>query len=382
MKKRELLTITRLIELCEEEIEDPRREGYNQQHKLVDILVIVLLAAISGCDDWLGVEDYGIAKEKWLRTFLELPNGMPSDDTYRRVFERIDPKQLERVYREWVMPYIGGCCGKQIAIDGKTICAASNAQENRRKSKIHIVSAWVREDGISLGQVRISEKSNEIRAIPELLDSLDIYGSTVTIDAMGCQTAIAEKIIAGKANYVLAVKNNQPTLYEEIKEYFDWAKTDSIERKSIDTYTSCSSEHDRIVRRSIAVTNEVQWYESKKDWKNLTSFICVTRHTERDGTVSEETQYYISSAGWSALRFAELIQGHWSIENSLHWSLDVVFHEDSSQIRKDHSPENLSIVRKIAKAMLQHEPSKLSIPRKMRRAAMIDEFAASVIGLK
>ena len=140
MKKRELLTITRLIELCEEEIEDPRREGYNQQHKLVDILVIVLLAAISGCDDWLGVEDYGIAKEKWLRTFLELPNGMPSDDTYRRVFERIDPKQLERVYREWVMPYIGGCCGKQIAIDGKTICAASNAQENRHKSKIHILS--------------------------------------------------------------------------------------------------------------------------------------------------------------------------------------------------------------------------------------------------
>lgn len=382
MKKRELLSIERLIELCEEEIEDPRREGYNQQHKLVDIFVIVLLALISGSDDWLGIEDYGIAKEKWLRTFLELPNGIPSDDTYRRVFERIAPTQLERVYREWVMPYIGGCCGKQIAVDGKTICAASNAKTNVGKSKIHIVSAWVREDGISLGQVRTGEKSNEITAIPELLDSLDIYGSTVTIDAIGCQTTIAEKIIEKQANYVLAVKNNQPTLREEMAEYFEWAVNDPIEKKNIDTYSSSDGEHDRIVTRTVEVTKEIGWYESKKNWKHLSSFIRITRRSERNGVTSKEIEYFISSAAWSAQRFAELIRGHWSIENALHWSLDVVFHEDDVQIRTDHSPENLSVVRKIAKAMLQHEPSKLSIPRKQRRAAMIDDYAASVIGLK
>lgn len=382
MKKRELLSIERLIELCEEEIEDPRREGYNQQHKLVDIFVIVLLALISGSEDWLGIEDYGVAKEKWLRTFLELPNGIPSDDTYRRVFERIDPAQLERVYREWVMPYIGGCCGKQIAVDGKTICAASNAGVNIGKSKIHIVSAWVREDGISLGQVRTGEKSNEITAIPELLDSLDIYGSTVTIDAIGCQTAIAEKITEKQANYVLAVKNNQPTLLEEMKEYFEWAASDPIEKNNLDIYSLCDGEHDRIVSRTVEVTKEIGWYESKKNWKQLSSFIRVTRRSERNGVTSKEIEYFISSAAWSAQRFAELIRGHWSIENVLHWSLDVVFHEDDVQIHTDHSPENLSIVRKMAKAMLQHEPSKLSIPRKMRRAAMIDEYAASVIGLK
>lgn len=382
MKKRELLSIERLIELCEEEIEDPRREGYNQQHKLVDIFVIVLLALISGSEDWLGIEDYGVAKEKWLRTFLELPNGIPSDDTYRRVFERIDPAQLERVYREWVMPYIGGCCGKQIAVDGKTICAASNAEANKGKNKIHIVSAWVREDGISLGQVRTGEKSNEITAIPELLDSLDIYGSTVTIDAIGCQTAIAEKITEKQANYVLAVKNNQPTLLEEMKEYFEWAASDPIEKNNLDIYSSCDGEHDRIVSRTVEVTKEIGWYESKKNWKQLSSFIRVTRRSERNGVTSKEIEYFISSAAWSAQRFAELIRGHWSIENVLHWSLDVVFHEDDVQIRTDHSPENLSVVRKMAKAMLQHEPSKLSIPRKMRRAAMIDEYAASVIGLK
>lgn len=382
MKKRELLSIERLIELCEEEIEDPRREGYNQQHKLVDIFVIVLLGLISGSDDWLGIEDYGVAKEKWLRTFLELPNGIPSDDTYRRVFERIAPAQLERVYREWVMPYIGGCCGKQIAVDGKTICAASNAESTKGKNKIHIVSAWVREDGISLGQVRTGEKSNEITAIPELLESLDIYGSTVTVDAIGCQTAIAEKITEKQANYVLAVKNNQPTLREEMKEYFEWAINDPIEKKNIDTYSSCDGEHGRIVTRTVEVTKEIGWYESKKNWKQLSSFIRITRRSERNGVTSKETEYFISSAAWSAQRFAALIRGHWSIENALHWSLDVVFHEDDVQISTDHSPENLSIVRKIAKAMLQHEPSKLSIPRKQRRAAMIDDYAASVIGLK
>lgn len=337
---------------------------------------------ISGIDDWLGVEDYGIAKEKWLRTFLELSNGIPSDDTYRRVFERIEPAQLERVYREWVMPYIGGCCGKQIAVDGKTICAASNAESACGKSKIHIVSAWVREDGISLGQVRTGEKSNEITAIPELLDALDIYGSTVTIDAMGCQTAIAEKIIEKQANYVLTVKSNQPTLLSEMQEYFEWAVNDSIEKKNIDVYRECDGEHDRIVTRTVEVTKDIGWYESKKSWKQLSSFIRITRQSERHGVTSKETEYFISSTAWSAQRFAELIRGHWSIENALHWSLDVVFHEDDVQIRTDHSPENLSVVRKMAKAMLQHEPSKLSIPRKQRRAALIDEYAASVIGLK
>ncbi len=218
MKRKEKLTIEELIRIIDEEIDEPRQEGGNMQHKLVDILVIVLVGIVCGCEQWIEIEDFAHNKESWLREFLELPNGIPSDDTYRRVMERIKPKQLEAAYRKWVLPYVGSCIGKHVAVDGKTVCGASRGGQ---ESKLHIVSAWVREDGVTLGQLRTQEKSNEITAIPELLESLDIRGASVTIDAMGCQTEIARKIVDLQANYVLAVKRNQPNLYDAMDEYFN-----------------------------------------------------------------------------------------------------------------------------------------------------------------
>ena len=200
MKKVKELSLDRLVELIEDNIPDPRRPGGNIRHKLVDLFVIILLGIICGCETWIDIEDYAEAKEEWLKTFLELPGGIPSNDTYRRLMERIRPEILEKV-RQWVLPYVGGCIGKHIAVDGKTICAASNNRLNHEETgegKLHIISAWVREDGISLGQIKTDEKSNEITAIPKMLDTLDIKGATVTIDAMGCQVAKQRRSLAAK----------------------------------------------------------------------------------------------------------------------------------------------------------------------------------------
>ena len=221
MNEKQYLSIERLLELSEEKLEEPRRTSGNYRHKLVDVFVISLLGIMTGLEDWIAIEDYANAKQEWLKTFLELPNGAPSNDTYRRVFERLKPDQIESVYREWVMPYIGGCAGKQVAIDGKTICGASAAREKNEKEaegKLHMISAWICEDRISIAQVKTNEKSNEITKIPELLSTLDVRGSVVTIDAMGTQTAIAKKIVEEEADYVLGLKQNQPTLYRDVKE--------------------------------------------------------------------------------------------------------------------------------------------------------------------
>ena len=268
-RRREELRIDRLIEIIEDTIPDPRRPGGNLRHSLVEILVIILLGVMSGAETWIDIEDYGKQKEEWLRTFLELPNGIPSNDTYRRLMERISTKRVENVYRAWVLPYVGGCIGKHIAVDGKTMCGASNnrkAQGDETLGKIHMISAWVREDGISLGQIKTEEKSNEIKAIPQLLKELDIKGSIVTIDAMGCQVEIAETIINLEANYILALKGNQPDFYESVTEYFKWAREEEIEKKSLMSYTYQQGEHGRITQRTVEVTNETEWLETNREW--------------------------------------------------------------------------------------------------------------------
>lgn len=383
MKRREELSLDRLIELIEDIIPDPRRPGGNIRHKLSDLLVIILLGVICGCETWIDIEDYAHAKFDWLKTFLELPGGVPSNDTYRRLMERIRPKMLETVYRSWILPYVGKCIGKHVAIDGKTICTSSNlrkANDNDEEGKLHIISAWVREDGLSLGQIKTEEKSNEITAIPKLLESLDIKGAVITIDAMGCQTAIAEKIIEEEAIYLLAVKLNQQSLYEAIDEYFKWARTDPVEKNRMSVYRYSDHAHGRSIHRTVEVCNDVAWIETNSEWKNLASIICVTRTGVRDGKETKETAYYISCREWEAKEVAPCIQGHWSIENNLHWSLDVQFHEDGNQIYRGHAQENLSVVRKIAQLMLRSENSlKLSVGRKSRRAAMLNDYAELVL---
>ena len=385
MEKIKVLSLERLIELFED-LPDPRRPGGNIRHKLVDLLVIILLGVICGCETWIEIEDYAHAKYEWLKTFLELPGGVPSNDTYRRLMTRILPQKLEDAYRRWVLPYVGGCIGKQIAIDGKTICAASSYRLNNEETpegKLHIISAWVREDGVSLGQIKTDEKSNEITAIPKMLDTMDIMGAVVTIDAMGCQVDIAEKIVDLKANYLLALKKNQPGLYESVDEYFNWARTEPIEKKQLKEYRYEEHEHGRHIYRRVEVCNDVSWIETVREWKQLSAIICVTRKGEREGRQTEETAYYISSREWEADEAAKYIQGHWTIENNLHWSLDTAFKEDESQIFMGHSQENLSVIRKIAQKLLKAETTfkGVSIRRKAKRVALLNDYAEKVLML-
>lgn len=385
MEKVKVLSLDRIMELFEE-IPDPRRPGGNIQHKLVDLLVIILLGVICGCETWIEIEDYAHAKYEWLKTILELPGGVPSNDTYRRLMTRMLPQKLEEAYRQWVLPYVGGCIGKHIAIDGKTICTASNyrlSNEETPEGKLHIISAWVREDGISLGQIKTDEKSNEITAIPKMLDTLDVKGAVVTIDAMGCQVDIAEKIIDREANYLLALKKNQLNLYESVEEYFKWARTEPIEKKQLKEYSYEEHEHGRHVYRTVEVCNDVSWIETVREWKRLSSIVCVTRKGEREGRQTEETAYYISSREWEADEVAKRIQGHWTIENNLHWSLDAAFNEDSSKIHLGYSAENLSVIRKIAQKLLKAETTFKggSIRRKARRAALLNDYAEKVLML-
>ena len=385
LEKVKVLSLDRIMELFEE-IPDPRRPGGNIQHKLVDLLVIILLGVICGCETWIEIEDYAHAKYEWLKTILELPGGVPSNDTYRRLMTRMLPQRLEEAYRQWVLPYVGGCIGKHIAIDGKTICTASNyrlSNEETPEGKLHIISAWVREDGISLGQIKTDEKSNEITAIPKMLDTLDVKGAVVTIDAMGCQVDIAEKIIDREANYLLALKKNQLNLYESVVEYFKWARTEPIEKKQLKEYSYEEHEHGRHVYRTVEVCNDVSWIETVREWKRLSSIVCVTRKGEREGRQTEETAYYISSREWEADEVAKHIQGHWTIENNLHWSLDAAFNEDSSKIHLGYSAENLSVIRKIAQKLLKAETTFKggSIHRKARRAALLNDYAEKVLML-
>ena len=385
MEKVKVLSLDRIMELFEE-IPDPRRPGGNIQHKLVDLLVIILLGVICGCETWIEIEDYAHAKYEWLKTILELPGGVPSNDTYRRLMTRMLPQKLEEAYRQWVLPYVGGCIGKHIAIDGKTICTASNyrlSNEETPEGKLHIISAWVREDGISLGQIKTDEKSNEITAIPKMLDTLDVKGTVVTIDAMGCQVDIAEKIIDREANYLLALKKNQLNLYESVEEYFKWARTEPIEKKQLKEYSYEEHEHGRHVYRTVEVCNDVSWIETVREWKRLSSIVCVTRKGEREGRQTEETAYYISSREWEADEVAKHIQGHWTIENNLHWSLDAAFNEDSSKIHLGYSAENLSVIRKIAQKLLKAETTFKggSIRRKARRVALLNDYAEKVLML-
>lgn len=385
MEKVKVLSLDRIMELFEE-IPDPRRPGGNIQHKLVDLLVIILLGVICGCETWIEIEDYAHAKYEWLKTILELPGGVPSNDTYRRLMTRMLPQRLEEAYRQWVLPYVGGCIGKHIAIDGKTICTASNyrlSNEETPEGKLHIISAWVREDGISLGQIKTDEKSNEITAIPKMLDTLDVKGAVVTIDAMSCQVDIAEKIIDREANYLLALKKNQLNLYESVEEYFKWARTEPIEKKQLKEYSYEEHEHGRHVYRTVEVCNDVSWIETVREWKRLSSIVCVTRKGEREGRQTEETAYYISSREWEADEVAKHIQGHWTIENNLHWSLDAAFNEDSSKIHLGYSAENLSVIRKIAQKLLKAETTFKggSIRRKARRVALLNDYAEKVLML-
>ena len=361
-----------------DEVEDPRVER-TKLHRLPDILVITLCAVICGADSWTEIELFGKAKFDWLRTFLELPNGVPSHDTFGRVFCRLDPEQFEQCFLTWMQALAQASGGRLIAIDGKTLRRSFDKANN--KAAIHMVSAWSETNRIVLGQLATDAKSNEITAIPRLLEMLDITDSVVTIDAMGCQKAIARQIVEQEGHYVLQVKGNQETLHDLVKETFDELTSGTMSGVPCSYYEEANGGHGRVETRRIWTTEWTDWYPKRSDWAGLRSFVCVESQRTVDGQSSTDRRYYISDLGGvEASMMLEYVRGHWGIENRLHWSLDVAFREDTLRNRVGYSAENLSRIRRLALNLLRRDKTcKAGIKGKRLQACLKEEYLLRVL---
>lgn len=359
-------------------VADPRIDR-TKRHKLIDILVIAICATICGAETWEDFQLFGYAKKDWFNTFLELPGGIPSHDTFRRVFARLDPAQFQQAFLDWVRSVTRLTKGEVVAIDGKQLRRSTDAAAG--KNAINIVSAWAEDNRMVLGQVRVDEKSNEITAIPELLRMLEITGCIVTIDALGCQTEIASEIINKQADYVLAVKGNQNYLFEDIVGYFDWALDDKFKQTAYTTDETVDGDHGRIEVRRCYASEDISWLRKKGEWKGISSIAMIESERSIAGAEpSRERRYYISSLEADAKKLNRVIRGHWSIENSLHWVLDIAFREDDSRIRKDHGPENMTTLRHIALNLLKQDKSiKVGIKSKRKNAGWNERYLLKVL---
>lgn len=341
-----------------EKVTDPRRAWGNKRHKLEDILVMGLCTIVCGGEDFTDMENFGQEREGWLRKFLELPNGIPDSDTFRRVFERVNPQELSEVLRDWLGNWRKE--GAIVSIDGKTICGSGNGQHRA----YHVVSAFVSENHITLGELKTEEKSNEITAVPELLDILEVKNCIVTADAMSCQRAIAHKIREKGADYVLSVKENQPNLLESIRDYF------AVLSQGCSLKQTAEKDHGRIEKREYFLETDIDWLEEGEGWEDLYGIGAVCSRVEEKGQLRIETRYFITSLT-DITDFARAVRGHWGIENNLHWCLDVAFREDSSRARKDNSPLNLNVLRKTALPLLKNaDLGRMGLKKKMFRAAL------------
>jgi predicted transposase YbfD/YdcC len=358
------------------DVTDPRIER-TKEHLLIDILTISILAVICGADGWVAIETYGKAKYDWLKTFLELPQGIPSHDTLGRVFARLDPEELQRCFLKWVHSVSRLTAGEVIAIDGKS--ARHSYETGKGKGAIHMVSAWASQNRLVLGQRKVDEKSNEITAIPELLRVLDLHGCIVTIDAMGTQKPIAEQIIRQGGDYVLALKGNQGNLFEAVQHQFEAAQAQGFQTIEHDVYETTETGHGRTETRRCWCLGSVEDLIEAEKWTQLTSIAMVESWRTVEDKTTHQVRYYISSLSPNAERLATSIRTHWSIENSLHWVLDVALLEDDCRIRTDHAPENFTLLRHLAVSALNQETTaKLGIKNKQRRAGWDDDYLLKV----
>jgi predicted transposase YbfD/YdcC len=361
-------------------IEDPRSK-LGKRHLLLDIIIIAICAVLCGADDWPAVVVFGHSKEAWLRTFLPLPHGIPSEDTFRRVFALLDPAQLQQHFRDWIAATIPRTAGQVVPVDGKTLRRSHD--HATEQDAIHMVSAWASADGLVLGQRKVDAKSNEIPAIPALLRLLDITGCIITVDALGCQREIAAAVIAQGADYVLAVKGNQPDLEAALAESFAYAAREGWRDVAYDEHQTLSKNHGRIETRrcwTIQDPDYLYYVRQFAAWPELNTIVKV--HTERcvGAEVTEKTRYFITSLGNDAAAVLCAVREHWGIENQLHWRLDVVFREDDSRLRKGHGAENFAVLRHIALSLLQQErSSRLSVKSKRLRAALDENYLRQVL---
>ena len=360
-------------------VPDPRVKR-TRRHELMDILVIALCAVIGGADDWVEIVQFGQAKKDWFSTFLKLPNGIASHDTFGRVFQILDSKVLEQVCIEWLQSIAGQIEGV-VAIDGKSL----RGSRCGKQSPLHIVSAWACQNSMLLGQVQTDKKSNEITAIPELLKLLSIQGCIVTIDAMGCQKAITKAIVDAQADYVLNLKSNHRHLHGQVASWFQKNHETGFTQQtySYSLEHAQSNNHGRVESRELWLMEVPEHLKrATKYWTKLQTIAMVRRTRQVGEKTSEEAHYYISSLPLSAgaKRIAQAIRSHWAVENSLHWSLDVAFHEDASQVRKDEGPANLGCLRRVALTQLKRETSlKVGIKNKRSRAGWDPVYMAKVL---
>lgn len=349
---------------------DPRRKNHiHKKHKLLDIVIIAVLATICGAENWVDMETFGKSREAWLKEFLSLPNGIPSHDTFGRIFSILNPKEFQNCFLKWVESVRVTTKGEIVAIDGKTVRRAYGKGEN----PIHIVNAFASANGITLGQLPVDSKTNEITVIPDLLDMLMLKGCIVTTDAMGCQGWIVKKIIENKGDYVLAVKGNQGRLLHDIKQVF------AAPNKRCDYVKTEEKAHGRNEVRECWLTHNLSSVRDIKRWDNLVSVARITNTRTIDGKSSIETRYFISSLRTQATEVLQAVRKHWEVENKLHWTLDVVFREDESRVRIGYAQENLSLIRKLVLNMLRKHPSKDSLKTKRFKAALDSGYLPKIL---
>ena len=367
------------MQLVFSEIEDPRVER-TRVHLLKDILIIGILSVIAGGKGWEDMENYGLSKYEWLEQFLALPEGIPSPDTFRRVFERINPKVFEQCFRRWIESIVE-CCGAQvIPIDGKTLKSSYDREQG--KSALHLVSAWSSKYRLVLGQVKVADKSNEITAIPALLELLDIAGCIITIDAMGTQTAIASQIFTAKADYILALKGNHPTLHKQVKDWFEQNLSKGFEGIIHSYDQRIEKGHHRTEKRQVwcVPISQLPPLHNQDDWLGLKCVVMVVRVRHLWNKTTREVQFYLTSLDCDAHKLGQAIRLHWGVENGLHWTLDVTFNEDACRVRTGHAPQNLSLCRRIALNALNLEQSfKRSNRQKSNRAAMDNNYMLTIL---